>query len=69
MRKLAAKFDISDTSAIKVRRANGVKPHLTEAYKASRPPRFFEKLDNILGLAISPLEDALVHCCDEKSHA
>jgi transposase len=66
-RKLAGKLGISDTTVLKVWRANGLKPHLVETFKVSRDPRFVEKLEDIVGLYMSPPEHALVLCCDEKS--
>jgi transposase len=66
-RKLAAELGISDTTVLKVWRAHGLKPHRVETFKVSRDPRFIEKLENIVGLYMSPPEHALVLCCDEKS--
>ena len=66
-RKLAAKLGISDTTVLKVWQANGLKPHLIETFKVSRDPKFVEKLEDIVGLYMSPPEHALVLCCDEKS--
>ena len=66
-RKLAAQLGISDTTVLKVWRANGLKPHLVETFKVSRDPKFVEKLEDIVGLYMSPPEHALVLCCDEKS--
>lgn len=66
-RKLAARLDISDTTVLKVWRANGLKPHLVETFKVSRDPKFVEKLKDIVGLYMSPPEHAIVLCCDEKS--
>ncbi len=66
-RRLAAKMGISDTTVHKVWKANGLKPHLVKTFKVSRDPKFGEKLEDIVGLYISPPEHALVLCCDEKS--
>lgn len=66
-RRLAAKLGISDTTVLKVWQANGLKPHLVETFKVSRDPKFVEKLEDIVGLYMSPPEHALVLCCDEKS--
>lgn len=66
-RKLAARLGISDTTVLKVWRANGLKPHLVETFKVSRDPKFVEKLKDIVGLYMSPPEHAIVLCCDEKS--
>ena len=51
-RKLGAKLGISDTTVLKVWRANGLKPHLVETFKVSRDPKFVEKLEDIVGLYI-----------------
>jgi transposase len=66
-RTLAAKVGISDSSVLRIWRAHGLKPHLVETFKVSRDPHFVEKLEDIVGLYLSPPEHALVLCCDEKS--
>lgn len=48
-------------------RAAGLKPHIVRGFKISRDPKFVEKLEDIVGLYMSPPEHALVLCCDEKS--
>jgi transposase len=42
-------------------------PHVVRGFKVSRDPQFVEKLEDIVGLYMSPPEHALVLCCDEKS--
>jgi len=66
-RKMAAKIGVSAASVSRHWRANGLKPHLVRSFKISRDPRFIEKLEDIVGLYLSPPEHALVLCCDEKS--
>jgi hypothetical protein len=44
-----------------------LKPHRTKPFKVSRDPLFAEKLEDIVGLYMSPPAHALVLCCDEKS--
>lgn len=66
-RTLAAQMGISDTTVQKVWKSNGIKPHLVKTFKVSRDPKFVEKLEDIVGLYLSPPEHALVLCCDEKS--
>ncbi len=66
-RKMAAKIGVSAASVSRHWRANGLKPHLVRGFKVSRDPRFVEKLEDIVGLYMSPPEHALVLCCDEKS--
>jgi transposase len=66
-RTMAAELGISSSSVSRHWRANGLKPHLVRGFKVSRDPRFVEKLEDIVGLYMSPPEHALVLCCDEKS--
>lgn len=66
-RTMAAQLDISASSVSRHWRANGLKPHLVHSFKVSRDPKFVEKLEDIVGLYLSPPEHALVLCCDEKS--
>jgi transposase len=47
--------------------ARGLKPHLIKTFKLSNDPRFEEKLIDIVGLYLSPPDNALVLCLDEKS--
>ena len=48
-------------------REAGLKPHLTVNYKVSNDPDFEEKLHDVVGLYLSPPENAVVFCVDEKS--
>ena len=66
-RTLAAVAGVSDTTVHRVWKAHGLKPHLVKRFKVSRDPKFVEKLEDIVGLYMSPPEHALVLCCDEKS--
>lgn len=66
-RKMAAVLGVSAASVSRHWRANGLKPHLVRGFKVSRDPEFIEKLEDIVGLYMSPPEHALVLCCDEKS--
>ena len=66
-RKLAAVAGVSDTTVHRIWKAHGLKPHLVKRFKVSRDPKFVEKLEDIVGLYMSPPEHALVLCCDEKS--
>jgi hypothetical protein len=40
---------------------------LVETFKVSRDPKFVEKLENIVGLYMSPPDHALVLCCDVQA--
>ena len=66
-RTLAKEVGVSDTSVLRVWQSHGLKPHRVDAFKVSRDPKFVEKLEDIVGLYLSPPEHALVLCCDEKS--
>jgi transposase len=66
-RKMAAVLKVSPSTVMRHWQANGLKPHLVRGFKISRDPRFVEKLEDIVGLYMSPPEHALVLCCDEKS--
>jgi len=66
-RTLAEKAGVSDTTVLRIWQANGLKPHLVDGFKVSRDSKFVEKLEDIVGLYMSPPEHALVLCCDEKS--
>ena len=64
---MAAELGVSAASVSRHWRANGLKPHIVRGFKVSRDPKFVEKLEDIVGLYMSPPEHALVLCCDEKS--
>lgn len=66
-RTMAAALGISQSSVSRHWRAQGLKPHRVETFKVSRDPKFVDKLEDIVGLYLSPPEHALVLCCDEKS--
>ncbi len=66
-RTMAEQLGVSAASVSRHWRAHGLKPHLVRGFKVSRDPKFAEKLEDIVGLYLSPPEHALVLCCDEKS--
>jgi len=66
-RTMAAELGVSAASVSRHWRKNGLKPHIVRGFKVSRDPKFVEKLEDIVGLYMSPPEHALVLCCDEKS--
>ena len=66
-RTMAAELDVSAASVSRHWRARGLKPHLVRSFKISRDPKFVEKLEDVVGLYLSPPEHAMVLCCDEKS--
>ena len=65
-RSLAAVAGCSDSTVQRIWKKHGLKPHRVRQFKVSRDPRFVEKLEDIVGLYLSPPAHALVLCCDEK---
>lgn len=43
-----------------------LKPHVVRGFKVARDPKFIDKLEDIVGLYLSPPEHALVPCCDDE---
>jgi transposase len=66
-RKMGAALGVSASTVMRHWQAHGLKPHIVRGFKVSRDPQFIEKLEDIVGLYMSPPEHALVLCCDEKS--
>jgi transposase len=66
-RTMAAELGVSASTVMRHWHAHGLKPHIVRGFKVSRDPKFVEKLEDIVGLYMSPPEHALVLCCDEKS--
>ena len=66
-RKMGAELGVSASTVMRHWHAHGLKPHIVRGFKVSRDPKFVEKLEDIVGLYMSPPEHALVLCCDEKS--
>ncbi|GAB6040916.1 IS630 family transposase [Endothiovibrio diazotrophicus] len=66
-RKMAAVLGVNASTVSRYWQATGLKPHLVHSLKVSRDPQFVEKLEDIVGLYMSPSEHVPVLCCDEKS--
>lgn len=58
---------VSESTVGRIWRVHGLKPHLSQTFKVSNDPRFAEKLHDIVGLYLSPPENAVVFSVDEKS--
>jgi len=67
VRSVAAETGISKTSVQRYFQLFGLQPHRTEGFKLSNDPFFIEKLRDVVGLYLSPPDNALVICVDEKS--
>jgi transposase len=67
VRRMATVSGVSRTTVARIWRAHGLKPHLLRSFKLSHDPQFLEKLEDVVGLYLSPPDQALVLSCDEKS--
>lgn len=67
LRSMEAASGISRSSVHTIWKAFNLQPHRTETFKLSTDPDFVEKTRDIVGLYMSPPENAIVICCDEKS--
>lgn len=67
VRRMAAVSGVSRATVARIWRAHGLKPHLLRSFKLSHDPQFLEKLEDVVGLYLSPPDHALVLSCDEKS--
>ena len=67
VRTVAAETAISKSSVQRYFQLFGLQPHRTEGFKLSNDPFFIEKLRDVVGLYLSPPDNALVICVDEKS--
>lgn len=67
-RRLAEKIGISQSQVHRILKEADLKPHKTEYWCGkSTDPEFEQKLIDIVGLYLSPPENALVLCVDEKT--
>ena len=66
-RLMADKAGISMSSVGRIWKSHGLKPHRINTFKVSNDKEFAEKLEAIVGLYLSPPENAIVFSCDEKS--
>ena len=66
-RQLAKAVGMGKSSVQRIWHAFGLKPHRTESFQLSKDPLLVEKVRDIVGLYMSPPDNALVLCADEKS--
>lgn len=64
---MAREVGVSPSSVGRIWAAHGLKPHRVKTFKLSNDQRFEEKLQDIVGLYLSPPEHSIVLSCDEKS--
>ena len=66
-RTMAEATGVSERTVRRIWKTHGLKPHLSHTFKLSNDKQFVEKLEDIVGLYLTPPEHALVLSCDEKS--
>jgi transposase len=66
-RMLAEHLGVSPNAVRRVWRAFGLRPDRTESFSLSKDPQFIEKVRDVVGLYMSPPDNAIVLCVDEKS--
>lgn len=67
VRSIAGETRLSHMTVHRIWRAFGLQPHRQRHFKLSTDPFFVEKVRDIVGLYVSPPENAVVLCVDEKS--
>lgn len=67
IRSIARETRLSRPTVHRIWQAFGLQPHRQRYFKLSTDPFFVEKVRDIVGLYLSPPENAVVLCVDEKS--
>ena len=69
LRKLAAELggDISHMTVARIWAKHGIKPHRLEGYLTSNDPDFEAKAADVIGLYLTPPQNAVVFSVDEKT--
>ncbi len=66
-RSMAQAAGMSQSAVSRIWRAFGLKPHIVQTWKLSTDPQFVSKVRDVVGIYLSPPENALVLAVDEKS--
>jgi len=66
-RSLAQAQGVSKSTIQRLWQEHNLKPHLQKTFKLSRDPKFLEKLTDVVGVYLTPPQNAVVLCVDEKS--
>lgn len=66
-RSMAKAVGLSHSSIGRIWRAFGLQPHRSESFRLSQDPLLVEKVRDIVGLYMSPPDNAVVLCVDGKS--
>src|ERR1700677_490794 len=64
---LARTQGVSKNTVHRIWQEHQIKPHLIKTFKLSRDPKFLEKLTDVVGVYLTPPQNAMVLCVDEKS--
>ena len=67
IRSMAAEIGFSHTTIRRIWNAFGLQPHRSETFKLSTDPLFVDKVQDVVGLYMSPPNRAIVLCLDENS--
>jgi transposase len=67
IRSMASEVSLSHTTIRRIWKAFGLQPHRSQTFKLSTDPLFVDKVQDIVGLYLSPPNRAIVLCVDEKS--
>lgn len=67
IRSMAEEAGLSHTTIRRIWNAFGLQPHRAETFKLSTDPLFVDKVQDVVGLYMSPPNRAIVLCVDEKS--
>jgi hypothetical protein len=65
-RSMAKHSGMTKTAVSRIWRAFALQPQRRETFKLSKDPLFIDKVRDIVGLYMSPPDNALVLCVDEK---
>lgn len=66
-RKMAQQLDVHHSTVARVWSDGEIKPHRHKTFKLSRDANFVSKLVDVVGVYLSPPQNAVVLCVDEKS--
>jgi transposase len=66
-RAMAKAQGVSKSTVHRIWDDHQLKPHLVRSFKLSRDPRFVEKLTDVIGVYLTPPQNAIVLCVDEKA--
>ena len=66
-RLMAERMNVSESTVGRIWSLHGLKPHRVAGFKLSNDKQFQERLEDVVGLYLSPPENAMVFSCDEKS--